>query len=999
MQEQFKSLERRGALTPVWALLVMLLVPGLPQCSMLLHQHPTVAILAHHWPPIQHDTLRPRAEELRAQALALIRKPTRDGLDRAAERLRESARLFIGARLTEAAAEDYLSLGEVYSFRSQFQRALNMYQLALVLNHGGSPDIRCLALSRITAIYVTLTDALQIKKYSNQVMECARALKPQIKAQAMAAQGLGLMYARDPTAALNLFRAAKELLRDPQDVDLLASVSLNEGQAFFQSGDTKSALGSERLAKRLWQSSQNIHGTARAESALGLLLVLMGEPDEAATNYKDALMTFRSIGDLENEAVTLNGLGVLSAEIGNYQESYRYFSGARKVFAQLEDPTGQLAAIDGQARAKWKMGHYVQARRLYEIKLHLAQRPANDRMRASASVNLADFYARQHMAKKAEEFYVFAVELCRQVHHDLGRMDALIHLGHFYIEQGDDSKALGALQEALPLAESNALAASQAQIHFETAAAYQLMNDLTRARLEIEKTIQIIETQRPKVADFGSRAAYFSSVHGYYQLYIGILMELHTKFPEEGYARRAFEAAESSKVRSLLDLLAGATGAGCENHPTATVAADRSAPENSTARPALTDCSGRAPSVLTLSQVQSEIRGDDAILLEYALGQQHSYLWAVDEAGMTVYELPEMKTIADQTAPLFHALTARQRAQGMKTIEASRTILNADRFAPLYAARLSRTLLGPVAHLLARKRVIIVPDGLLQYVPFAALPLTSQAGSQKTVAPVIVSLPSASTLSAIRSAAAAHVQPTALAAIFGDPVFGRDDIRCRACGARGNRTQELPATLRSALMDTGNSAVRLPRLEESGQEARWIAALMPKGKNLLATGFDANLDAVIKGDLGKYRYLHFATHGLLDAKRPEFSGLVLSLVNRRGKPVDGFLQLNDIYGLKLSADLVVLSSCDSALGKDLSSEGVIGLTRAFLSAGSRGVVATLWRVDDQATSILMKRFYGRIRAGESPAAALRGAQSEMAAIPRWKYPYYWAAFILQGDYR
>jgi CHAT domain-containing protein len=145
--------------------------------------------------------------------------------------------------------------------------------------------------------------------------------------------------------------------------------------------------------------------------------------------------------------------------------------------------------------------------------------------------------------------------------------------------------------------------------------------------------------------------------------------------------------------------------------------------------------------------------------------------------------------------------------------------------------------------------------------------------------------------------------------------------------------------------------------------------------------------------------IHFATHGVLNETQPEKSGLILSLVNKKGQSVDGYLRLGDIYNLKLSADLVVLSSCDSGLGKDLSSEGIIGLPRAFLRAGAKSVIATLWKVEDRATAELMTHFYAHLHQGESPSSALRSAQLELSREKQWSDPYYWAAFVFQGDYR
>ncbi len=155
----------------------------------------------------------------------------------------------------------------------------------------------------------------------------------------------------------------------------------------------------------------------------------------------------------------------------------------------------------------------------------------------------------------------------------------------------------------------------------------------------------------------------------------------------------------------------------------------------------------------------------------------------------------------------------------------------------------------------------------------------------------------------------------------------------------------------------------------------------------------------MKGGLAQFRFIHFATHGVVDPRRPEMSGLILSLIDNRGRKQDGYLRMGDIYKLTLAADLVVLSSCDSALGKDMDSEGIIGLPRAFLYAGAKSVIASLWKVDDQASAKMMSELYAGINRGESPASALRKAQLQMALDERWSKPYYWAAFSVQGDYQ
>ena len=191
----------------------------------------------------------------------------------------------------------------------------------------------------------------------------------------------------------------------------------------------------------------------------------------------------------------------------------------------------------------------------------------------------------------------------------------------------------------------------------------------------------------------------------------------------------------------------------------------------------------------------------------------------------------------------------------------------------------------------------------------------------------------------------------------------------------------------------------LPRLPASRLEAQAIGALLP-GQALLALDFDASRSKVLAMDLSRSAILHFATHGRIDSRIPRLSGLMLSRVDPQGRPREGFLSLGDVYNLHLSARLAVLSGCGTALGREVRGEGLTGLTRAFLYAGAERVVASLWNVRDRATAELMKTFY-RLLLQERvpPAAALRQAQLSLRRDRRWRDPFYWAPFVIQGDWR
>jgi len=315
-------------------------------------------------------------------------------------------------------------------------------------------------------------------------------------------------------------------------------------------------------------------------------------------------------------------------------------------------------------------------------------------------------------------------------------------------------------------------------------------------------------------------------------------------------------------------------------------------------------------------------------------------------------------------------------------------------------ARLSRIILGPAAKALTAKRLLIVPDGALHYVPFAALPHPDRAGERLVTRHEIVTAPSASVVALLRRETAGRRPAPRTVAVLADPVFdagdervGRPAVERRAPPASAVDT--LSRALRSAGLEGG-----LSRLPFTRREAAAILSLVPARDRLEALDFDASRATATGPSLTEYRFVHFATHGFLNSAHPELSGIVLSLVGRDGGEARGFLTATDIFNLRLNADLVVLSGCRTALGQELRGEGLVGLSRGFMYAGAPRVVSSLWRVDDAATAQLMKRFYhGLLKQGLPAAAALRAAQAELMRRPRFRHPFYWSAFQLQGEWR
>jgi CHAT domain-containing protein len=233
--------------------------------------------------------------------------------------------------------------------------------------------------------------------------------------------------------------------------------------------------------------------------------------------------------------------------------------------------------------------------------------------------------------------------------------------------------------------------------------------------------------------------------------------------------------------------------------------------------------------------------------------------------------------------------------------------------------------------------------------------------------------------------------------VLADPVFSANDKRVKAGTLQGVAEIAVNANQESEMLPDRNDLERLP---STRREAKGIVALAPLSRTKKALDFAANRELVESGELSKYRYVVFATHGLLDSRHPELTAIVLSLVDENGYRRDGYLRAHEVYNLNLSAELVVLSACETALGKNIKGEGLIGLTRGFIYAGSPRVMASLWPVKDDSTAVLMVSFFrSMIKQGKPPAAALRATQIEMLKSDRWSAPHYWAAFVLQGEWR
>lgn len=906
--------------------------------------------------------------------------------------LQESANLYHKAAQPSRAGNVYLEFAKNLVVASRYDDALRAYRAAIEIA-GADLNVRCAALSGMARTYANIDRSAEAKRYSQQaVTMCQESSDSRVRADVMEARGEVLFWTDDLKTAVESLTRARDLFRDSHDDDGQAAAILMLAYA-SDDGDSTLPFSYAEEASRLWSSAGNQYGTARAHLAQAYFASKAGSLGLAQCHGDQAFQVFHRVGDKDNEGIALNLLGRISRETGDTETALINYGKARADFVRAQDRPGEIEAISGVASALTALHRDRLLLPLYARKFRLAQQGHIQSLMASALSDTAGVYQIRQQRRRAEQLFRRAIAMYRAADNTSQEGNALILLAKLKVETGDLDQAVTLLEDALKLKETTAEIADIARIQYELADIYSRQDHPVLAKDAIEKTIEIIESQRLKISNFDSRATYFASVHRYYSLYVQVLMTLDRESPGLGFSQTAFEASEKSKVRALLDLLENTqqasscgellAGASDPNALSRLQDEQTGTPDAVSARP------------LTLDEIRGEIGDSETVLLEYALGDEKSYAWLVDREKISAYELPSAARIRRSVQAFREALmppAAREHETASEYLQRRNA---KERARLLHSRQLAKFLLRGL-NIPSGRRVLIVPDGPLQYVPFSALPAPgSQANTTFFIAQHSVAmLPSASVLAVLRKTAAKRPFPTAGVAIFADPVFERP--------ANDSPNADPSATsehdLKRALQDTQGSQ-HITRLPGSRTEALAIQQIVGAEHTRLALGFDANRRAVINGSLANTRVIHFATHGIVDTRHPEMSGLILSLLNARGEHQNGYLRLGDIYKMKLSADLVVLSSCDSALGKDLGSEGTIGLPRAFLYAGALSVIASLWKVDDDATAALMKGIYSRMQQGKSPQTALRESQLELARTARYRQPYYWAGFVLEGDYR
>jgi CHAT domain-containing protein len=805
------------------------------------------------------------------------------------------------------------------------------------------------------------------------------------------------------------------------------------GQSRFVQGQIDEAVKS--VKKALLQVSSASAQQANMYTALGNYYQTIYEFELAKTSFDDAFRNISEFPDIYNEAQANHIIGLLYITLKEFDSAILSFKRAADLREKFGNRRGMANSLSLLGSSYFYSKNFSEAIEILQKTLPISQELGDIETQSDILVFLAVSYRDSGNPLKAVELLNQSLSLFPD--------KSSVNLNTTYITLGYTQTQLNNFGVARTAFERAFVGYRKlGDVDGETRTLYQFAklelaeNNLDAAKIKVENSLEKHEFAQSKYNNVPSLSTLLEFRRGYFDLYIDILMRLDEQRPNEGFALKALQISEGARMRTLIwqyreaikdtpqsvdyqlltqiqknqqqlggqfSLLAKAQSKPGESTDIANI-------EKTIAKLNKQDESLKAqlrqsnpnvgnlasPPPLSLAEMQAEL-DVDTVLVEYSLGEQNSYLWIVGKNSFQSFKLSKRGEIEAQAKNYYQSLNepieAQSSRQSDKKSNAKKIIVkdvNEE------ADKLSKLLLVEKYANLSAKRLVFVADGALNLVPFSSLTFVDLEKKILGEKFETVKLPSLTTLHVLRGRNTKLFAPNSLA-VIADPVFSIGDERL-AKGKKGKNksiaaASDLAATLRDFNMTT------LSRLPFSRTEAKEIAQNSPYNTSL-NLDFKASRERLLNGEFDYFDILHFATHGFLNNQHPELSGLVLSLVDEKGNQQNGFLRTQDLFLLKIKPQMVVLSACQTGLGKQVENEGLVGLTRGFLANGTPRIVATLWKVDDAATADFMSRFYrAMLKENQVPSAALKTAQNEMRQIKRFSHPRFWAGFVLTGEWR
>ncbi len=997
----------------------------------------TVALIVVATCPViaQSPSDLPTPDALESEAEGLSRQWNQAALRRAADIYLQASNAWElqgdhgrAADSLREAAEANLILGDPIKAEGHLHSALQ------IASKGGDQAAKVRVLGLLSQLTLKNSKTVEAESYMREASTLASFIAEPCAKAAASTAAADLSYAayklRDSieqaTEALPNWQTCGDVGKEIETLSML-------GYSYAGIDETRTALNyvDRALTRSIDVGEVRLEAVSRFQ--MGFIFLLLNEPQKALETCRRAESLFPADMDLIEKARLSNGIAAIYNVYGDWESSLIYTKRALELFREENYSKGELAASNALINLSFLNNDPDSAFNYLSKVKELSNLLDDDFYIATSYEYVGNHYFADKDDANAKIFFGQALTLMRRSGFKKGLSSVLSKLGSIAARRGKYSDATKYFDESLELSRQIGDGFGESGTLAEIAKLESAKGSGDNPLDLIEQSISLTESLSSKVFDAQLKREYFASYFDRYESYVSILMKQEAASPGNGYSERALAAAERSKARVLLEniLISEAESVNGAN-PEAVqrekeirreinsksdrlaemLAEKGNAADTQQISGEITELrnqvgeitaslknsspiysSLRDPEPFDPGKFQREVLDDNSVFLEFSLGSEQSYLWVIGKSEITHYFLPPRDQIELKVTKMVGLVRSRERRRDESIESYTRRVEAADRDYSVISQELSREILGSAAETIRGKRLIIAPDGRLNYLPFGALPFPNSTSGEPLIATNEVAYaPSASMLSLLRSTGTKERPVRAKdLMVFADPVFTASDERLT-----GREPDQSIFETSLALLRSGDSIKDLGRLPASQTEAVSVTKIF--GNSTIASGFSANRERVLNGDLANYRVIHFATHGILNEKHPELSGILLSLFDDNGKASEGFIREQDIYGLGLNADLVVLSACSSGVGKEVRGEGTLSLNSAFLQAGARSVVSSLWKVDDNATEQLMRHFYHALaNGGLTPAQALRFAQLELSKDARYSSPFYWAAFTIQGD--
>jgi CHAT domain-containing protein len=748
---------------------------------------------------------------------------------------------------------------------------------------------------------------------------------------------------------------------------------------------------------------------------------VFGNADVALRQYGEALDVTRSLHHAYFEAQSLHGVGSVYEMMGDREVALDYYRQALALRTAELDGPGRTASLRAVGNIMREQGNASEALAMHQEALSLAVTPfAINRIRVQVAKDYRSLDRPDEALKELEKI------LGKNAASDeMQRAYALLERGGLRTSRDMLAEAEADLRTALATFRKYEAPADEFLAWEGLAQLERKRGASERALAALDKALALIEEIRAQSANPELRATVMQPFRPAFDLKISTLAEHYFSASQGERARadqtvamRALMTAEQARVRALADFRSTDISApGLDSHRgeqrrllykelasrrfQLEARLDKSGTDDARVKQLREEIAALrqkldrinaeigAASALTAARSDShgsvavrpidlrEIPGDTAIV-EYWLGAERAIAWVLTRERLDMVDLGPTARVNDA------ARTYHEALRGFGSVALSERLKTGE--------ALHRLIVLPVSELMSSKRtVLFAPDGVLHYAPFAAL-RTSTAASGR----FLVETHDIAVIPSIRILLDEHRgrdhPPTKDMLLVNDPVYGPDDSRLAPSGAIAKEQEKKTSRWPMGLFRGAADVSQLRRLPATAEEASAIVSLLPAGGVDRLEGFAATRDRFLKSELDRYRFIHVASHAVADSEFPQLSALILSTRDRQGREIDGRVLAADFMHVQLNADAVILSACDTALGKNVVGEGLIGLRYVVLARGARAVIGSLWPVPDQATAQLMMRFYSSLlREKASVATASSEAMRAMLA-GQFNDPSVWAAF-------